>query len=68
MSSVALFELFAALCAGHLRTAPLSPQGVLGKPSDTGLTVASPTSFGVDGAGHVYVTTLGGDVFRFTAA
>jgi len=60
--------LFADLCAGHVRTAPLSPEGVLGKPSDTGLTVASPTSFGVDGAGHVYVTTLGGDVFRFTAA
>jgi len=60
--------LFTDLCAGHLRSAPLSDDGVLGTPEDIGLSVASPTSFGVDGAGHVYVTTLDGDVFRFAAA
>ena len=60
--------LFTDLCAGRLRSAPLSDDAVLGPPEDMGLTVASPTSFGVDGAGHVYVTTLGGDVFRLVGA
>lgn len=49
-------------------TAPLSDNGTLGHPEDTGLTVDTPTSFGVDAAGHVYLTTLSGDVFRFDPA
>ncbi len=59
--------LFADLCAGHVLSATLSNDGTLGTPEDTGLGVESPTSFGVDGAGHVYVMTLGGDVYRFEA-
>jgi glucose/arabinose dehydrogenase len=60
--------LFADLCAGHVLSAALSDDGTLGTPGDTGLSLDSPTSFGVDGAGHVYVMTLGGDVDRFEAA
>ncbi len=60
--------LFADLCIGHVFSAPLSDDGRLGPPEDNGLVVDQPTSFGVDGAGHVYVTTLGGDVFRLAAA
>jgi len=60
--------LFADLCAGHIMSAPLSDDGTLGTPEDTGLSVDQPTSFGMDGAGHVYVTTLGGAVDRFDAA
>jgi glucose/arabinose dehydrogenase len=60
--------LFADLCAGHIMSATLSDDGTLGTPGDTGLSVDQPTSFGMDGAGHVYVMTLGGDVDRFDAA
>lgn len=60
--------LFADLCAGHVLSSMLSNDGTLGAPADTGLSVDAPTSFGGDGAGHVYVTTLHGDVFRFEAA
>lgn len=60
--------LFADLCAGHVLSATLSDDGALGDPDDTGLSVDTPTSFGVDAARHAYVTTLDGDVLRFDAA
>ncbi len=60
--------LFADLCSGHIMSAALADDGTLGTPEDTGLSVDQPTSFGMDGAGHVYVMTLGGDVDRFDAA
>jgi glucose/arabinose dehydrogenase len=60
--------LFTDLCDGKIETAPIADDGTLGTPADTGLAVDGPTSFGMDGAGHVYVTTLGGDVFRLDAA
>ena len=60
--------LFSDLCTGHIWSATLSDDGTLGAPEDTGLDVGSPTSFGVDAAGQVYVMTLGGDVDRFDAA
>jgi len=60
--------LFADLCTGHIWSATLSDDGTLGTPEDSGLEVGSPTSFGVDAAGHVYVMTLDGDVDRFDAA
>jgi glucose/arabinose dehydrogenase len=60
--------LFTDLCDGRVMSATLSGDGTLGKPEDTGLTVGSPTSFGMDAAGHVYLTTLDGIVYRFDAA
>jgi glucose/arabinose dehydrogenase len=59
--------LFVDLCGGHVMSAALADDGTLGTPADTGLSVTAPTSFGMDGAGRVYVTTLGGDVYRFDA-
>jgi glucose/arabinose dehydrogenase len=60
--------LFADLCLGRILSATLADDGTLGAPADTGLIVDTPTSFGVDGAGHVYVTTLPGDVYRLDPA
>jgi len=60
--------LFSDLCAGHVMSATLTDDDTLSSPDDTGLTVVTPTSFGEDAAGHVYLTTLDGDVFRFDPA
>jgi glucose/arabinose dehydrogenase len=51
-------------CNGALRS--LDPGNPSGSDGDTGLDVASPSSFGVDAQGHVYVTSLGGPVYRIT--
>jgi glucose/arabinose dehydrogenase len=57
--------LYADYCSGVLRS--LVPH--LRRASDdrkTGLTVASPTSFGEDGRGRIYVCSQQGPVFRLT--
>ena len=49
-------------CNGALRS--LNPANPAGSDRQTGLDVSSPSSFGVDAQGHVYVTSLGGPVYR----
>jgi glucose/arabinose dehydrogenase len=63
LPSLAGRYVYSDFCAGQLRSFKLSGT----KASDDkplGLEVSSPTSFGTDNAGHIYVTTLDGDVFR----
>ncbi|MFN2611744.1 MAG: sorbosone dehydrogenase family protein [Solirubrobacterales bacterium] len=55
--------VYSDFCSGKIRSFKLTATNATDdKP--TGLETRSPTSFGVDNAGHVYVTTLTGDVFR----
>jgi glucose/arabinose dehydrogenase len=54
--------VYSDFCSGKIRSFKLTGT----KASDdkpTGLEAQSPTSFGTDNAGHIYVTTLNGDVF-----
>jgi glucose/arabinose dehydrogenase len=51
-------------CNGALRS--LDPGNPSGSDGTIGLDVQSPSSFGVDAKGHVYVTSLGGPVYRIT--
>jgi glucose/arabinose dehydrogenase len=55
--------LWADFCEGRLNG--LTAQG---KVVPLGLTVAQPTSFGVDGSGRIYVTTTTGSLFRLALA
>jgi glucose/arabinose dehydrogenase len=58
--------VYADLCEGRLRS--LTPH--LGRASGDrklGLSVSSPTSFGEDGRGRVYVASQGGPVYRLVA-
>lgn len=55
--------LYSDFCSGRISSFKLTGT----KASDdkpTGLETPSPTSFGTDNAGHIYVTTLNGDVYR----
>jgi len=55
--------VYADLCAGQLRSfVPALAGASDDKP--LGPSVAMPTSFGEDGRGHIYVTSLDGPVFR----
>ncbi len=55
--------LYSDFCSGDIRS--FLPAGTkAGGDAPTGLKTQSPTSFGTDNAGHIYVTTLNGDVFR----
>lgn len=55
--------VYADLCEGQLRSlVPRLKRG--GGNHKLGLAVASPTSFGEDDAGHVYVCSLSGPVYR----
>jgi glucose/arabinose dehydrogenase len=54
--------VYSDFCSGKIRSFKLTgTQASDDKP--TGLEAQSPTSFGTDNAGHIYVTTLNGDVF-----
>ncbi len=55
--------VYADLCEGQLRSLVPRLKGASGD-RKLGLTVASPTSFGEDGAHHVYVCSLEGPVYR----
>ncbi len=59
--------LYADVCVGQVRS--LIPGPTASGDRSEGLTVSSPSSFGEDSCGRVYVTSLGNDVVsRFTAA
>ncbi len=55
--------LYADLCAGRILATRVE-NGVAGTPDDLGIDLTGITSFGVDGAGAVYVTTVSGPVYR----
>jgi len=57
--------VYADLCGGHIHAQQLQIPDSLGD-FDTGLTVATPVSFGEDGCGHLYVAGQGSgnNVFR----
>jgi len=57
--------LHADLCTGAIRSAVLRP-GAGADDAATGLSLTNPSSFGEDLGGCLYVTSLGGDVFRIT--
>lgn len=54
--------VYSDFCSGKIRSFKLSGTKA-GDDKPTGLEAQSPTSFGVDNAGQIYVTTLSGDVF-----
>jgi glucose/arabinose dehydrogenase len=51
-------------CNGDLRS--FDPSNPTGSEGSIGLDVSAPSSFGLDSKGHVYVTSLGGPVYRLT--
>ena len=55
--------VYADLCAGGLRSFVPGPAGA-SDDRPLGPTVQSPTSFGLDSRGHVYVTSLAGPVYE----
>ena len=55
--------VYSDLCLGQIFAAELIPGGAVGD-GPTGLTVTSPTSFGEDAGGRLYVMSAGGQVFR----
>jgi Glucose / Sorbosone dehydrogenase len=58
--------VYADLCAGELRSFVPSPSGAADD-AGLGISVSSPTSFGEDRRGHIYVTSLDGPVFRLVS-
>jgi glucose/arabinose dehydrogenase len=65
LPSLAGRYLHADFCTGVLRSALLQPGSAQGD-APLGVTIASPSSFGEDLEGCVYVVSLGGGVFRLT--
>jgi hypothetical protein len=65
LPSLAGRYLHADFCTGVVRSAVLQPGSAQGD-APLGLSVASPSSFGEDLEGCVYVVSLGGAVFRLT--
>ena len=53
-------------CRSDIFSVQLTPKGARGNDT-TGLRVDALSSFGEDSAGHVYATSLNGDVYRFAA-
>jgi glucose/arabinose dehydrogenase len=66
LASLAGRYLFGDNCNPRIYSVKLSTKGASGR-SNTGLTVNGLSSFGQDGAGHVYLTSLGGPVYRLVA-
>jgi glucose/arabinose dehydrogenase len=57
--------LYGDLCLGRVNAIELDAAGeTVTRSDDLGLDVTGLTSFGVDGAARVYLTTLAGDVYR----
>jgi len=63
LSALAGRYLFGDFCGGRI-TAVVVENGRVASSGDLGLVVPELTSFGVDGAGRVYVMSLRGDVYR----
>ena len=55
--------LYSDSCSGQIRSFALDGTNAVGDEA-TGLQTQSPTSFGTDNAGHIYVTSLNGQVFE----
>lgn len=55
--------VYADFCRGQIRSALLAPGGATGDRAE-GLPVPSPSSFGQDSCGRIYVASLSGPVFR----
>ncbi|MPZ63830.1 MAG: sugar dehydrogenase [Propionibacteriales bacterium] len=55
--------LYADLCAGWIRAAPVRDEGV-GEPQTLATDAVQPTSFGFDNAGEPYLLSLAGPVYR----
>ncbi|HVW88232.1 MAG TPA: hypothetical protein VHC01_02095, partial [Gaiellaceae bacterium] len=53
-------------CRGTIWSFPAGARGRAGAPRTVG-TVPSPSSFGIDGAGHLFVVSLGGTVYELQA-
>jgi glucose/arabinose dehydrogenase len=66
LRSLAGRYVFADFCDGRILSARLGERRAAGLRS-TGLRVDGPSSFGEDARGRVYVTSLGGRVFRLAA-
>jgi glucose/arabinose dehydrogenase len=58
--------VYSDFCSGKIRSFKLQGTKAVDDKA-TGLEAQSPTSFGIDNAGHIYVTTLNGDVFQITS-
>ena len=56
--------LFGDFCLGRITALMLDEAGAVARSDDLGLDVPQLTSFGVDGAGRIYVTALTGEVYR----
>jgi glucose/arabinose dehydrogenase len=63
LPSLAGRYLYSDFCSGDIRSFKLEGTKAAGDKS-TGLQTQSPTSFGTDNAGHIYVTSLNGPVFQ----
>jgi glucose/arabinose dehydrogenase len=63
LPSLAGRYLYSDFCSGDIRSFKLEGKKAVGD-STTGLHTQSPTSFGTDNAGHIYVTSLNGPVFQ----
>ena len=59
--------LYGDYCQGKLRSFPAVPDHHASDDRPLGLKVPSLSSFGEDGAGHVYATSLDGPVYRLVA-
>lgn len=62
--------VYADFCAGEIRSLvlPQAANGLATGDRSEGLSVPSPTSFGEDSCGRLYVTSNGGAVYRFEGA
>jgi glucose/arabinose dehydrogenase len=56
--------VFADLCEGKIRSIPLSLRGRVRRAPPTGMRISTPSSFGEDRRGRVYVASLDGPVYR----
>jgi hypothetical protein len=59
--------LYTDLCQGELRSIRIV-DGQARDDQDLGVKLHLPTSFGLDAAGHVFVASLDGPVYRIDAA
>ena len=61
------YYFYADYCTGQIWYLRYDGTSVVDGPTETGLNGGNVSGFGQDGRGNVYVTDLGGDVFRIDA-